>query len=78
MDERIKTIMADILELQPDEIQDEFGPDDAATWDSLNNLRMVTALEEEFDIALTMDEIMGMTNFAAIRDAIGARLNGAG
>ena len=63
MEDKIKGLIAEILEVSPSDISESFGPDDAATWDSLNNLRLITAIEEE---SVTWE----MTSFAAIRDAI--------
>ena len=71
IEEQIKEIMADILEIDDeDSISDEFGPEDVDTWDSLNNLKLITALEEEFKISLTMAQINSMVNFAEIKQVI--------
>ena len=66
MHDRIKTIMADVLEVEVAEIDDDFNPDSTDNWDSLRNLHLITALEEEFGITLTMSEIQGMVNFSEI------------
>ncbi|NEQ76183.1 MAG: acyl carrier protein [Okeania sp. SIO2C9] len=70
LEDKIKEIMTDILEIDDEEITDEFGPENAETWDSLNNLKMITALEEEFKITLTMDQIESMVNFSEIKKVI--------
>lgn len=71
IEEQIKEIMADILSIDDeDTITDEFGPEDAETWDSLNNLKLITALEEEFKISLTMEQINSMVNFGKIKQII--------
>jgi len=74
VDQRIKSIMGEILEVDPAAITETFGPPDAVTWDSLNALRLVTALEEAFAIQLEMREIPEMTSFAAIRSTIARHL----
>lgn len=58
--------MAEILDLDVDKIGPNFGPEDTGNWDSLNNLKLVTALEAEFDIQITMADIQEMTDFSAI------------
>lgn len=73
IEEQIKEIMAEILEVEESEIGDEFNPDSVDTWDSLNNLKMVTALEEAFKITLTMDEINSMVDFQEIKNVIKAK-----
>lgn len=75
MENRIKRILIDILDIKEGEITESFGPNDAALWDSLNNLRLVTALEEEFGLQLTMNEIHQMGTFAQIIEVIGRHLS---
>ncbi len=69
-EEQIKEIMSEILEVEEDNITDEFSPEHTEVWDSLNNLKMVTALEENFQISLTMEEINSMVDFARIKNVI--------
>lgn len=71
MEEKIRSILAGILEVEPGQIGDGFGPDSCQNWDSLGNLRIITALEREFALKLTWEEISAMTDFAKIRDVIG-------
>jgi acyl carrier protein len=73
-EKRIKEILSDILDVKEEEIGESFGPNDAALWDSMNNLRLITALEEEFKLQLTMGEIRRMDNFARIKEVIGRHL----
>ncbi len=70
MEEKIKDILVEILDVQEKVIQDDFGPNDADLWDSLNNLRLITALEEEFEIKLSMAEIGTMVNFRRIKEVV--------
>ena len=73
---RIREVMAEVLEIEPGLIREGFGRDDAPSWDSLNHLRMVTALEEAFGIRFTMREVGEMERFEAIRRLVTERLNG--
>ena len=70
MEERIKAVLAGILEIAPAEIGDDFGPESCQNWDSLSNLRIITALEKEFAVKLSWPEISSMTDFARIRQVI--------
>jgi len=67
---RIRRILANVLEVDPEKIGDEFGPADSELWDSLNALRMVTELETEFGVRLRMEDIPKMVDFAAIRRTV--------
>ena len=77
MEEKIRSILADILEIEPAGIGERFGPDSCPNWDSLSNLRIISALEQAFALKLTWPEISSMTDFAGIRDVI-RRRRGAG
>lgn len=74
MEEKIRAILAGILEIEAGEIGTDFSPDRCQNWDSLGNLRIITALEQAFQIKFTWPEISSMTNFAVIRDVIGRRV----
>jgi acyl carrier protein len=76
MDSRIREVMSEILEVEPGAIRDGFQRDDAPGWDSLNHLRMVSALEEAFRIKFTMKEVGEMDRFETIRRMVSSRLQG--
>lgn len=73
MEEKIRSILAGILEVEPQAIGERFGPDNCPNWDSLSNLRIISALEQAFALTLTWTEISSMTDFARIRDVIRRR-----
>ncbi len=68
MHERIRKIAAQTFKMQPDEIRFEFTPDDVAGWDSLNHLRLITVIEKEFSIRLTMKQIRTIKSLGDIVD----------
>lgn len=39
------------------ELTDETGPDDIESWDSLGHVNIITAIEDEFDIEISPEEI---------------------
>jgi acyl carrier protein len=73
MEERIKAVLAGVLEIAPAAIGDDFGPGGCQNWDSLSNLRIITALEKEFALKFSWPEISSMTDFARIRGVIAGR-----
>ncbi|PSP14967.1 MAG: acyl carrier protein [Cyanobacteria bacterium SW_11_48_12] len=73
IEDKIRETMAELLEVDEEIITDDFNPDHTDTWDSLNNLKMITALEEEFNISLTMKEINSMVNFASIKNVVSSK-----
>jgi acyl carrier protein len=74
LEDRIREVMSGVLELDPDAIGAEFGRDDTPLWDSLNHLRLITALEEAFGIRFDMREVSRMERFEAIQHAVVERL----
>ena len=75
IEERIKTIMAEILEISVEQIEDESAIGDFATWDSLNHLRIIASIEKEFGIQFTPDVLMDIEDFSDIVKATGDRVN---
>jgi acyl carrier protein len=71
MHDKIKTIAAQTFNMQPDEIRLEFTPDDVPDWDSLNHLRLITAVEKEFSIRLTMNQIRTIQSIGDIAEVVG-------
>jgi len=74
-EEKLKEVIADTFDMDEDEISNDTNRDSVEKWDSLNHLRLVTALEGEFDISLTMDEINTITSYPEIVAMISKYLN---
>lgn len=74
VEDRIREVMAGVLEVEPGAIDADFGRDDAPLWDSLNHLRLITALEEAFGIRFEMREVARLERFQSIQQAVAERL----
>ena len=66
MEDRIRSVMAAVFEISVDDITDELSSDNFELWDSLNHLKLIVALEEEFDIIFDDDDIIIMLTFGLI------------
>ena len=64
--ERIKNVMSAVFEIPVDKIGEESSPDNIESWDSLKHMNIVVALEEEFNIQFTDDEIIELINMKLI------------
>lgn len=62
----LRDIVADVLDVRPEEISDAFGPETADRWDSMNHLRMITAIEDEYGIRFSMAEIQSIDSFGML------------
>lgn len=60
MTERVRGLVADVLGIPVAAIEESRDRGEYEAWDSLNHLRIVSAVEEAFDVRLGMDEIEGV------------------
>lgn len=60
MKDRVFGIIASIFGCPPESVNEKSSPDSIESWDSLNHMKLILALEEEFDIEFTDDQIINM------------------
>ena len=61
----IAEIFEDIFEFEGD-LSHKTSPEDVPKWDSLKHIALVTTLEQNFNISLSMDEMHEMQNVGDI------------
>lgn len=74
IDSRVKEIIADILGVSVDEIDDDTAIGDIAEWDSLHHIQIISAIEKEFDFRFTPDVLMDLEDVSDIVSATAARV----
>ena len=74
MEHRIKQIMADVLDLNPKSVDDSTCQDRVASWDSLNHIQLVLALEQEFAVSFEVGEIEAMLSYPDIKHVLERKL----
>ncbi len=67
MNAKLVEIVAELFDLDPAAVDDGLTPEDVELWDSMNHLRLVSAVEEEFQIKLSMQEIESIRSLAVLR-----------
>lgn len=67
IDERIKDVMSAVFEIDADSINEESSRDTVDGWESIKHLDLIVALEEEFGVAIPLEEVGNMTNFKYIK-----------
>ena len=67
MEDKIKEVISNIFGTPLNEINGQSSPDTIENWDSINHMKLITALEEEFDIEFTDEEILEMQNVKLIK-----------
>ncbi len=70
MQERIKVVMAQIFNVDIDSITEESSPENIERWDSLKHIQLVLAIEDEFDITFSDDDIPNLLSTSAIEDTV--------
>ena len=74
IESRLKTLIAEAFSLDPNKVDENTGMDTVAEWDSLNQLRLVLLLEEEFSVALEPEEIVLLQDYKAVLAIVKNRL----
>ena len=75
LNESIKEIMSAVLELPIDEINEKTSSETFSSWDSLKHMNLIIALEEEFNVKFSIDQIIEMKSYSSISSGIQASLN---
>jgi acyl carrier protein len=73
MQDRVCAIVARVLKVPPSSVTLASSPDTLAQWDSLHHLHIVLALEEEFAVEFSVDEIGALQSVEAIVEILRER-----
>jgi len=67
---RLRKVIADVLECQESELPDNPHQESIDKWDSLEHLRLIMAVESEFDIRFKTERIPGLTSLELLLSEI--------
>ena len=70
LESTIIEVVTDIFEIDEGEVADQLTPDMVDMWDSLSQLRLVTSLEQEFDIKFSMEEIESIDTIGRLKELV--------
>lgn len=73
---RLETILKKVLGLTPEQATLDLSMDDLPAWDSLRHMELIAAIEAEFGLELTFDEIIRMRTVRCIQDVLTAHGRG--
>ena len=68
--DEVRKIIADILKVDEKSIQKDTAIGDIPSWDSLNQIRILTEVESKYEIEFTPDDLVEMENFSDIVEAV--------
>jgi acyl carrier protein len=66
VNQRLIQLLCDVLDLDPTRVGPDLMREEVELWDSLNHLKLVTAVEEAFDLKLSMQEIESVDGIARL------------
>jgi acyl carrier protein len=75
---RIRTVFADVFGLDASAVGADTSPDTVEEWDSLHQLNLVLAIEEEFDLQVGDAEMAEMVSFPLVVAIVREKLGTAG
>ena len=71
---KVVGIVADVFGMQPAQISMESSPETVSAWDSVNNLNLVLALEEQFQLQFEPEDFERMHTVGEIVTVLEQRL----
>jgi acyl carrier protein len=74
MEDRIKNVMANVFDIDVTQITENASPDNIEKWDSLKHINLIVALEEEFSIEFSNEEIADLLNYQLILEVVKTKL----
>jgi acyl carrier protein len=66
MNQRLATVLADVLNLKESDIHSDLDKADVGDWDSLKQMDLVVSLEREYRITLEIPDILRMNSVSEI------------
>ena len=71
--EKLLTLISEILEINKSEINDNTSPKNIKNWDSFNAMKMIIAIENEFNIKLPLEEVVVIKSVKDIKTLLVAK-----
>ncbi len=71
MQDRIKAVMAQIFNVEVSSISEASSPQEIERWDSLRHMQLILAIEDEFGVTFSDDDIPNLLTLRAIEDTVG-------
>lgn len=66
MKDKIKKVMGIVFDISPVEINEQTSTKTVENWDSINHMKLIVSLEDEFEIEFYDDEISDLISYEAI------------
>lgn len=70
LEKKIFKIVSQVMEVSLEQVNEDSSPDTIEKWDSLQHMNLVLALEQEFKISFSDQEIVEMLNVKIIMETL--------
>ncbi len=70
----MREVVAQVLGVEASSLTDESSPETIDQWDSLNHLRLITAIETRFGLVLPMAAVLEIQNLGSLSRVIQSHL----
>lgn len=70
MSNNLLDIVANVMEVQLSQIDDESGPETIENWDSFRGLILFEELESKFNVKFTLNELLNIKKISDIRNIL--------
>jgi acyl carrier protein len=77
-EEKLKAVVASMLELEPADVGPATSTDTVDQWDSVRHMNLIIALESAFDITIPDEEVAALTSYPVIKAVVEEQLARAG
>lgn len=67
---RVLKIVSQVMEVPLEQLNEESSPDTVKNWDSLKHMNLILALEEEFDVTFSDEEIVELLSVEIIVEVL--------
>ena len=70
MDQHIRKIIADVLNVDIAVVTDELAVGSIPEWDSVGNLAIISTIEQELGVEFPLEDLFDLTSVQTIIDAV--------
>ena len=74
MEEKLKKILSQMLRVPQNEITSNSSPDNISSWDSLQHMNIMLALEQSFGVSFTDEEIVESLSYEILLETLNEKL----
>ena len=70
LDEKLKDVVCRTLKITADRYNDDLAAGDIPEWDSLGHVNLITAVENEFNVAFDVGDVIEVETIADLSDLV--------